>query len=224
MNADNDAGRPRPLKVPERRRTVSLGGLRQFRETLGSPPHQPMGMLREAGVSPTTPPVTIGSSLPSSGFFGLPMASPSESSSASAGGGGTSLSGLLRRASWIEGSSNTSSSNHLFASLPARMKRPGVLGHADTSLSPTSPISPSFPTPPDTTAGPFVKTRSEGTISPVHSPQPAQAPHPRVSALSAFLGAGHKVGPNTTAKATTTSPERPATPMGNMILSGQFLD
>jgi hypothetical protein len=171
--------RPLPIQVPGRRRTISLGGLQQFCDTLGTP----------SQVSPTSS--TRLSATPLSPNPILPVASPP----LARGEGG--LSSMLRRASWFEGSGTqvnhtvgvpvmSTSGQHLFNSLPSRMQHPNVFGKAG---------------------------EEHVAAPPLKSPPPS---HPRVSVLSTFGGEHVNKQQNV--------PQRPATPMGNMILSGQFLD
>ncbi|KAI9597450.1 hypothetical protein BDF19DRAFT_435143 [Syncephalis fuscata] len=260
ISFSGEATHPLPLQIPERRRTVSLGGLRHFYESIGNSggsnggQYPTFGMLRDMnGSSPRTP-QSASSSMPNQSTDYLSGHSPVSDTLPSPTGVG--LSGLLRRASWIEGSAphagsllsyganggsgsamgNTGSvlssstgnsgQQHLFNSLPNRMRRPGVLRQSSDVPSTRAPITAITTTnkaeatagPPDTIAGhPFMKTRSESAIDVAHSNNNGQQAHPRLSALAAPTA--HKA-----ATAAGSGPKRPATPMSNMILSGQMLD
>ncbi|KAI8053343.1 hypothetical protein BDF22DRAFT_684040 [Syncephalis plumigaleata] len=280
ISMDEDTSRPLPVQIPERRRTVSLGGLRHFYESIGggggnantaaavvgggggTNQYPAFGMLRDmSGSSPLTS-YSASNSMPNQPTSYFNGHSPVSDTLPSPTGVG--LSGLLRRASWIEGAgtntdiariggltpygtqgrnnnqhhtSGNNSGQHLFNSLPNRMRRPGVLRQSsDVPATRAPPIHPdndhsssgngnaimhntkveNTTGPPDTVAGggggghPFVKARSESALksisakgfTPAHVGANGQQAHPR----------------------TNSGPERPATPMSNMILSGQMLD
>jgi hypothetical protein len=281
ISLDEDTNHPLPLQIPERRRTVSLGGLRHFYESIGggnvntngTNQYPAFGMLRDMSGSSPLAPYSVSNSMPNQPTSYLSGHSPVSDTLPSPTGVG--LSGLLRRASWIEGTgSNTTDASsiaslpygthgrndnnhgvlggngnhhtggqHLFNSLPNRMRRPGVLRqdsdmpatrasiHPDnttTAIAPNNKVE-SMAGLPDTVAGghPFVKARSESALKSIsdNGSTPAlaggsgQQAHPRVSALAAPTA--YKSATGTGA---SSGPERPATPMSNMILSGQMLD